>query len=116
SFNRYGQAPSMELFLYPSNAKNIKNIFDAVELTTNELNIRLIGESSQKTNKELLDFYNSKFPYWKGDLRKEPHLIKPLFIKALKSTSLYQDLQKQLNHHGYTIENISFEKLEFMSN
>ncbi|MBQ4810301.1 hypothetical protein J8M20_03095 [Pseudoalteromonas luteoviolacea] len=116
SFNRYGATPSMELALSPSNANSLEEVFSVIKISRKELYVRLIGESSKNTNSELFNFYSDKFPYWKGDLTKEPHLVKPLFVDALKSTTLYKTLNRLLKENGYHINNISFEKLSFDSN
>ncbi len=113
SFNRYGAVPSMELSLYSDNANTLDEIFNVLEFSRDKLHLRLIGSSSEKTNKELADYYFDKFHYWKGDLRKEPKLVKPLFTDALRSTSLFKKLKQKLNEHGYQVTNISFEKLSF---
>ncbi|WP_141685290.1 hypothetical protein [Pseudoalteromonas luteoviolacea] len=106
----------MELALYPSNANSLEEVFSVIKISRKELYVRLIGESSKNTNSELFNFYSDKFPYWKGDLTKEPHLVKPLFVDALKSTTLYKTLNRLLKENGYHINNISFEKLSFDSN
>lgn len=112
-FSRYGSAPGLELRLYPEKANKLDEIFSVIEFTRNELYVRLIGDSSDKTNKELLKYYNEKFPHWKGNLEKEPHLVRLKFISALKSTSLFKELNLKLNENNFIIQNISFEKLHF---
>ncbi|MBQ4836841.1 hypothetical protein [Pseudoalteromonas luteoviolacea] len=115
SFNRYGAVPSIELALYPSDANSLEEVFSVIKISRKELFVRLISESSENTNSELVKFYNDKFPFWKGDLTKEPHLVKPLFVDALKSTTLYKKLNKLLKDNDFHINNVSFEKLSFDS-
>ncbi|KZN39318.1 hypothetical protein N480_00385 [Pseudoalteromonas luteoviolacea S2607] len=106
----------MELALYPSNASSLEEVFSVIKISRKEFYVRLIGESSENTNSEIFNFYRDKFPYWKGDLTKQPNLVEPLFVDALKSTTLYKTLNKLLNEHGYHINNVSFEKLLFDDN
>lgn len=113
SFNRYGPAPSMELGLYPENANTLDEIFKVLKFSNNELYVRLIGGSSEKTNQELLNFYHKEMPYLKGELNKEPMVVKRLFVNALRSTTLFKTLKMKLDEAGFKIENISFEKLGF---
>lgn len=113
SFNRYGAAPSLELFMYPGDGESLGDIFRVLEFTRESLYVRLIGGSSEETNRELLEYYDDRFPYWKGDLTKEPDMVKPLFVEALMSTTLFRELESKLKDSGYSVRNVSFEKLVY---
>ena len=56
-FNRYGGTPNMELGLLPKDGYRLSEIFKILDLDYDELNIRLIGNSSIKTNSELSKYY-----------------------------------------------------------
>ena len=115
SFNRYGPAPSMELWLYPENANTLDEIFDVLKFSNNKINVRLIGESSDKTNQELHYFYNEKMPWLKGELKQDFKNVKLQFVDAFKTTTLYKTLKTKFNNEGFIIKNISFEKLSIFN-
>ncbi len=107
SFDRYG-TPSMELSLYPEKANTLEEIFSVIKFSGKELNVRLIGISSDKTNNELLAYYQK---IRTGNTSEAEKKLTNMFIPALKSTTLYKELEFKLKQEDYTLESISFEKL-----
>jgi len=117
-FLKYGSSPSLELSLVSTGGSSAKDIFDVLNFSQTEYTIRLIGISSEKTNSELLKFYELKFPNeLKAALNSSGNLhnpaIKPLSNKyelALKSTSMLKELEVELYTRGFLIKKIDFEK------
>jgi len=95
----------MELYLYPDEAFSLNEIFSVIVLSGKQLNVRLIGNSSDKTNNELITYYQN---IRSNDPNTE---LSKMFIPALKNTSLYKELASQLKKEGYALESISYEKL-----
>ncbi|MEA1876816.1 MAG: hypothetical protein U9N86_08115, partial [Bacteroidota bacterium] len=96
-----------------------------LKFSNDQLNIRLIGISSQKTNSELMKFYRDKMPKEldlainsSGSVLHKPELqpLKASYSEALKTTSLYSELVKELNTRGYRIISINFEKFHINAN
>ena len=124
-FDRYGKSPGMELSLRPNNGNTLSEIFNVIELTRDEFYIRLIGVSSDKTNSEILQFYHDNFPNeWSiallgasGKLH-DPSLapLADAFDQALKSTTMYSSLIRELKERGYKIVGIDFEKFSIEKN
>ncbi len=118
NFERYGETPNLELCLLPDHGKTPSEIFETIQTTRSNMSIRLIGESSSKTNSELITFYRDNMPKEldialksSGNIHNPALLpLKKAFNKALKSTSLYKSLAFELKKHGFKIIGISFEK------
>ena len=124
-FDRYGESPGMELSLRPNNGNKLSEIFNILELTRDEFYIRLIGETSDKTNSEILQFYRDNFPNeWNIALLKasgklhDPSLapLADVFDQALKSTTMYSSLIRELKERGYKVVGIEFEKFSIEKN
>lgn len=98
----------MELFLYPENASSLKEIFSVVHLSGKQLNIRLIGISSEKTNNELVTYYQKVRSSGANEKDKK---LSSMFIPALKNTSLYKELEFYLKKEGFILDSVSYEKL-----
>ena len=117
-FARYGEAPGMELSLRPNSGNKISEIFGVLKFFRKEFYIRLIGESSEVTNTEIINFYRKNIPKEldvalrsSGNMHNPALLpLKKNFPEALKSTTMYKELEKELNAKGYVIKGISFEK------
>ena len=120
-FNRDSPIPYMELLLHPSGASTLDEIFKVIEFSRgNKLRVRLHGTSSEKTDQELFNYYkyNNDFPYWKNGLVKDGvtiknDLINKIFIGALKSTTLFKELELTLLQYDFIIEDMHFEKLGY---
>ena len=120
----YGSSPGIELSMRPSNANTLNEIFRVINLPSDEFYIRLIGRSSDKTNSEIILYYREYMPkeldvalkssgHWRDSA--VPPLAKE-FHKALKSTTIYLELESELSKRGYKINNIDFEKFHIRQN
>ncbi|KAF7786185.1 hypothetical protein PRUB_a0666 [Pseudoalteromonas rubra] len=117
-FKRYGATPSLELALVKSEGYQAKDIFKVLEFTRKEFSIRLIGQSSEKTNNELLEFYQQYYSSElvaakksSGNLHNPAlHSVMRAYDQALKSTTLFRDINRELSKRGYVVSKIDFEK------
>ncbi|MBQ4810288.1 hypothetical protein A7985_07450 [Pseudoalteromonas luteoviolacea] len=117
-FKRYGATPSLELALVKSEGYQAKDIFKVLEFTRQEFSLRLIGQSSEKTNNELLEFYKLNYSSElvaakksSGNLHNPAfHPLMRAYERALKSTTLFQDINIELSKRGYVVSEIDFEK------
>ncbi|MDK1285819.1 hypothetical protein [Pseudoalteromonas umbrosa] len=117
-FKRYGATPSLELALVKSEGYQAKDTFKVLEFTRKEFSLRLIGQSSEKTNNELLEFYKQNYSSElvaakksSGNLHNPAlHPLMKAYDQALKSTTLFQDINIELSKRGYVVSEIDFEK------
>jgi hypothetical protein len=118
NLQRYGSSPLMELFLMPSGGNSISDVFKVITFNEEAFTVRLIGESSEFTNQELLKFYQEKFPAQLQEaLNSSGNLHNPAiagvrdkFPEALQATSIFRQLEIELHALGYRVEKIEFEK------
>ncbi|WP_125563431.1 hypothetical protein [Pseudoalteromonas rubra] len=117
-FKKYGATPSLEVALVKSEGYQARDIFKVLEFTLKEFNLRLIGQSSAKTNNELLEFYKQNYSSElvaakksSGNLHNPAlHTLMRAYDQALKSTTLFQDINIELSKRGYVVTKIDFEK------
>ncbi|MGQ8367213.1 hypothetical protein [Glaciecola sp. 1036] len=118
NLQRYGSSPLMELFLMPSGGSSIADVFNVIILSEEAFTVRLIGESSEFTNQELLKFYQNNYPSKleeafnsSGNMHNSAIAgVREKFPEALSATTLFQELTLELNKLGYHVANIDFEK------
>ncbi len=118
NLQRYGSSPGMELFLIPCGGSSIADVFKVITYNEKSFTVRLVGESSEFTNQEIIKFYQDNHPL---ELKKvfdflgktdNPAIegVREKFPEALASTTIFQQLKIELNKLGYRIEKIEFEK------
>ncbi|MBQ4889380.1 hypothetical protein J8L86_05940 [Shewanella sp. MMG014] len=118
NLQRYGTSPHLELFLMPSGGSSIAEVFEVITYREREFTVRLIGQSSELTNQELLTFYQTHYPIeLEAAFKSSGNLHNPAingvrdkFPEALKSTTIFKQLLIELNKLGYEVTNIEFEK------
>jgi len=118
NLQRYGLSPLMELFLMPRGGSSIADVFKVITYSEKAFTVRLVGESSDFTNQELLKFYQDNFPaelktaFDSSGNMHQPSIsgVREEFPQALNSTTLFKQLEFELNKLGYHVEKIEFEK------
>ena len=118
NLQRYGSSPGMELFLMPSGGSSIADVFKVITYTEKSFTVRLIGESSEFTNQEIVKFYQDNYPLeLKEAFNSSGNMHNPAiagvrekFPEALATTTIFQQLKIELDKLGYRVEKIEFEK------
>lgn len=118
NLQRYGSSPLLELFLMPSGGSSIAEVFEVIVYNEREFTVRLIGESSEFTNQELLTYYQNNYPneleaaFKSSGNMHNPAIsgVRDNFPEALESTTIFKQLLIELNKLGYKVSKIEFEK------
>ncbi len=97
---------------------SIAEVFEVIVYREREFTVRLIGESSEFTNQELLTYYQNNYPvelesaFKSSGNMHNPAIsgVRDKFQEALKSTTIFKHLLIELNKLGYKVAKIEFEK------
>ncbi len=102
----------------PSGGSSIAEVFEVIVYRERAFTVRLIGESSEFTNQELLTYYQNNYPneletaFKSSGNMHNPAIsgVRDIFPEALKSTTIFKQLLIELNKLGYKVSKIEFEK------
>tara|TARA_B110000881_G_C18146567_1_gene304066 strand:+ start:76 stop:513 length:438 start_codon:yes stop_codon:yes gene_type:complete len=115
NLERLGKHPDIELFIYPKEGNTLDEIFSVIKVPNRkEINVRLIGISSDETNSELRAYYKTTHPKkFERFLinREERETIRKSFVEAFKSTEVFKSLKQHMVNNNFVVKNISYEKL-----
>ena len=114
----------LELQIVSEDGKTFDDILPALNLSNDDLAIRILGVLPQSTKEELMLFYKQEIP---GDLTKalkskgnlhDPK-ISPLIMKfpdAFKRTVMFYEIENTLKERGYDLFQMEFEKFTIFEN
>ncbi|MDP8079996.1 hypothetical protein [Phocoenobacter skyensis] len=104
---------------YPDKGKSFKDVFDSSKATQKAVYLRMLGEFSPKTNKELFSYYEKHIPQavMKKALKSSGNMHNPaiqplnnMFDKAFKTTSFFKEIISIMEKHCYKLKKIEREK------
>ncbi len=98
--------------------KPFSRVFSKIKPNMDTVAIHILGEFSDKTNEELLSFYEKEIPTkLEVELESSGNLHNPAtlplsmnFSSAFKQTTLYRNITKELANSDYNGSSIEFEK------
>jgi hypothetical protein len=113
-----GRHTLIELYYGHGKGAPFAEVLEQAEINRALVFIRIIGEVSSKTSRELLSFYKEEMPRELEDAlassggMDDPAVL-PLqtsFDKAFMSTKLFKEIEIELQKLGYSLNKIDFEK------